>query len=163
MAEGTRKFGKRAAVTVAGLSLLLAAGVAYAAWTASGSGLGYAKAGSAQDLTTVDASASVVNTLVPGGTGDFAITVSNPNAYPVSVSAVTLNGSVTGTGGTGTCTTTGVTISQSAIDATVPFTVPAGGTYTDVVANGASMTNASDDGCQGATFQVPVTLTGTSQ
>jgi hypothetical protein len=163
MAGGTRKFGKRMTLMATALSLLLAAGVAYAAWTASGSGLGYAKAGSAQALTTVDASASVVNTLVPGGTGDFAVTVSNPNAYPVSVSAVTLNGSVTGSGGTGTCTTTGVTISQAAINATVPFTVPAHSTHTDVVANGASMSNASDDGCQGATFTVPVTLTGTSQ
>jgi hypothetical protein len=149
-------------VTSVIFGVLMASAVAFAAWTATGSGSGYAKAGTAQALTTLDASASVTNTLVPGGSGDFAITVSNPNAYPVSVTAVTLNGAAVGSGGIGACTTTGVTISQSAIDATLPFTVPAGSTHTDVVASGASMGNTSSNGCQGATFTVPVTLSGAS-
>jgi hypothetical protein len=163
MSERTGGLRRRITVASVALGVLLAAAVAYAAWTATGSGSGYAKAGTAQALTTVDASASVTNTLVPGGSGDFAITVSNPNAYPVSVTAVTLNGAPVGSGGIGTCTTTGVTISQAAIDATLPFTVPAGGTHTDVVASGASMDNTSSNGCQGATFTVPVTLSGASQ
>jgi hypothetical protein len=162
MAARKRKFGKRVAGLSVAIAISLAAGIAYAAWTTNGSGSGYAKAGTANSLTTVDASGSVTTTLVPGGSGDFAVTVSNPNAYPVAVSAVTLNGSVSGSGGIGTCSTTGVTISQSAINATLPFTVPAGGTHTDVVSAGASMNNTSDNGCQGATFTVPVTLTGAS-
>lgn len=157
-----RRLGKKLSVASILTVCLLAAGIAYAAWTASGSGSGYAKAGTAQALTTLDASGSVTTTLVPGGSGQFAIKVSNPNAYAVSVTGVTVGGPVVASGGIGTCTTTGVTISQSAVTAPLPFAVPANGTYTDVVANGASMDNTSDNGCQGATFTVPVTLTGAS-
>ena len=161
MADGRKKLASRSIVASAALVALLGAGIAYAAWTTNGAGSGYAKAGTAQSLTTLDASGSVTNTLVPGGSGDFAITIKNTNPYAVSVSAVT-TGTPAGSGGTGTCTTTGVTINTATVNATLPWSVPANGTLTKVVANGASMDNTSDTGCQGATFTVPVTLTGTS-
>ena len=66
--------------TVAALS---AVGLVYAAWTTNGSGSGYAKAGTAQALTTVDVSASTSATLYPGGpAGDVSIRISNPNSFP---------------------------------------------------------------------------------
>lgn len=58
-----KKLSKRAAVTSVLLGTLLVAGVAFAAWTATGSG--YAKATTAQALTTVDVSASTAATLYP--------------------------------------------------------------------------------------------------
>ena len=157
-----RQIGARATAATVLTGVVLAAGVAFAAWTATGTGTGYAKAGTAQALTTLDGSGSVTNTLVPSGTGDFVIKISNPNAYPVSLTAATLTGSVTATGGIGTCTTTGVTVSQSAIDATLPHTIAANGTWTDVVSVGASMDNTSQNGCQGATLTQSVTLSGAS-
>jgi len=157
-----RRNGAKATAATVLTGVLLAAGVAFAAWTATGTGQGYAKAGTAQALTTLDGSGSITNTLVPGGTGDFVIKISNPNAYPVSLAGATLTGSVAATGGIGTCTTTGVTVSQSAIDGTLPHTIAANGTWTDVVSAGASMDNTSQNGCQGATFTQSVTLSGAS-
>jgi hypothetical protein len=74
-----RRNGARATAATILVGVVLAAGVAFAAWTATGTGPGYAKAGSAQALTTLDGSGSVTNTLVPSGTGDFVIKISNPN------------------------------------------------------------------------------------
>ena len=73
-------FTKRRTLGV-GLTLvaLAAAGLVYAAWTTNGSGSGYAKAQSAQQLTTVDVSASTAATLYPGASGDVQIRISNPN------------------------------------------------------------------------------------
>ena len=44
--------------------IILVSSVAYAAWTASGGGQGYAKAGTAQALTTVDVSAICMSLMV---------------------------------------------------------------------------------------------------
>ena len=70
-------------------------GLVYAAWTSSGTGSGYAKAGTAQALTTVDVSASTTATLYPGSSGNVLIKISNPNPYPVRVTSVTGNGPIT--------------------------------------------------------------------
>ena len=75
--------------------IILVSSVAYAAWTASGGGQGYAKAGTAQALTTVDVSASTTATLYPSGTGDVLLKINNPNPYPVTVATVTGSGAVT--------------------------------------------------------------------
>jgi hypothetical protein len=40
--------------------------------------------------------------------------------------------------------------------------VPASGATTATLNGAASMSNASSDGCQGATFTIPVNLTGAS-
>ena len=40
--------------------------------------------------------------------------------------------------------------------------IPASGQTDTTLNNAASMSNASNDGCQGATFTIPVTLTGAS-
>jgi len=59
----------------AGITLLVlcVTGLVYAAWTATGGGSGYAKATSAQALTTVDVSASTTATLYPGADGNVLI------------------------------------------------------------------------------------------
>src|ERR671935_1828296 len=90
-----QRYVLRTSVATVATGALLAAGIAFAAWTATGSGNGYAKAQSVSPLTTVDASASTTAQLYPGGTGDVVITVSNPNSFPVTITAVTGNGTIT--------------------------------------------------------------------
>ena len=154
-----------AAVT---LLVLGAVGLVYAAWTTNGSGNGFAKAGTAQNLTTVDPTAVTTGLLYPSGSGDVALTIHNPNPYPVQVTAVTNgSGSIAGSGGTGTCTTTGVTFTnQTGLTINVPNsttdTGDGNGNKKVVLPNAASMSNASDNGCQGATFTIPVSLAGAS-
>jgi hypothetical protein len=75
------------------------------------------------------------------------------------VNAVTGNGTITPDSGHSGCTTTGVTFTdQTGLTLDV-----AASTATQFTLNGAaSMSNASLNACQGATFTIPVTLTGTS-
>ena len=133
-------------------------GLVYAAWTTNGSGAGYAKATSAQALTTVDVSASTVADLYPGADGDVLVRINNPNPFPVRVTAINGNGAVTPDAGHAGCTTTGVTYT----DQSGNFDVGASSAQTFTLTDAAHMSNASVNGCQGATFTIPVALTGAS-
>lgn len=144
------------AVTVLALG---AVGLVYAAWTTSGSGSGYAKAGSSQALTTVDVSASTTASLYPSSNGDVELKISNPNGYPVRVTAVTGNGTVTADAGHTGCVTSGVTFTDQTGQT---IDVAANGTTQVTLTGAAHMSSSSDNGCQGATFTIPVTLTGSS-
>jgi hypothetical protein len=139
---------------------LAAVGLVYAAWTTNGTGSGYTKAGSAQALSTVDVSASTAATLYPGGpAGDVTIRISNPNSYPVTVTGVSGSGAITADAGHASCTTTGVSFTDRT---GLSIAVPAGGQTTATLSGSASMSNASVNGCQGATFTIPVNLSGAS-
>jgi hypothetical protein len=159
MRNGTRKLTAR--ITAGGIVVgaMLAAGVAFAAWTATGSGSGYAKATTAQALTTVDVSASTPATLYPGATGNVKLSISNPNPYPVTVSSVSGNGAITSEKGAACNASTGVTYSNQT---GLSLAVPAAGSATFTLAGAVSMSNASDDSCQGAVFTIPVSLSGAS-
>ena len=154
-----RKRVSRKLAVVTTMVALVAVGLVYAAWTTNGTGSGYAKAGTAQALTTVDVSASTTATLYPGGSGDVSIRISNPNNYPVTVTGVTGSGSITPDAGHASCTTTGVTFTDQT---GLTIAVPASGATTATLSGAASMSNASVNGCQGATFTIPVTLSGAS-
>jgi hypothetical protein len=151
----------RKRIIISGVTILAlaTAGLVYAAWTTSGSGSGYAKATSAQALTTDDVSATTTAQLYPGGTGDVKLKINNPNPYPVRVTDVARTGAITATGGTGTCTTTGVTFTDQTGQT---IDIAANGSTSVTLNNAAAMSNASDNGCQGATFTIPVSLTGAS-
>ncbi len=151
---------RRVLVVTTVVGATLGGGIAVAAWTSSGSGAANAKAGTASAPTTtaLTAAAFTSNLLYPGGpAGDAKITVNNPNPYPVKVSSIVANGTPTGSGGTGTCTTTGV--SWTAQTPTTGNSVPANGSTTLALAGAVQMTTASEDGCQGALFAIPVTVT----
>jgi len=154
---------KRVSRTLAVATTLIAFGVVglvYAAWTTNGSGSGYAKAGTAQALTTIDVSASASATLYPGGpAGDVLIRVSNPNSYPVTVTGVAGNGSITPDAGHAGCTTTGVSFTDQT---GLSISVPASGQTQTTLSGAATMSNASLNACQGATFTIPVTISGAS-
>ena len=155
-----RKRVSRKLAVVTTMVCLTAVALVYAAWTTNGSGSGYAKAGTAQALSTVDVSASTSATLYPGGpAGDVSIRISNPNSYPVTVTSVAGNGSITPDAGHAGCTTTGVTFTDQT---GLSIAVPANGQTTTTLSGAASMSNASVNACQGATFTIPVTLSGAS-
>ena len=133
--------------------------VAVAAWVTNGTGSGYAKAGSSQALTTVDVSASTTATLYPGVTGNVTLRIDNPNPYDVVVTDVTGNGAITSDAGAACDASTGVTYTDQT---GLSLSVPAGTAATFTLNNSASMSNASDNSCQGAVFTIPVSLTGSS-
>jgi hypothetical protein len=139
-------------------------GFAFAQWTSTGTGSGYAQAGHATNLSTQNVSADVTtlsNQLYPTKDGDVLIQVHNPNPYPVTVTQVSQGaGSVTGTGGLGTCTTTGVSI-PTAVTTSISVAASSDSTETTLT-NAAHMDNTSDNGCQDATFTIPVSLSGHS-
>jgi hypothetical protein len=141
------------------LGVALAASVAFAAWTATGTGSGYTQATTASALTTVDVSASTSAQLYPGGTSDVKIEISSPNPYPVLVTSVVGSGAITSDKGAACNASTGVSFTDQT---SLSIAVPAGGTTAHTFTNAASMTNASDNACQGAIFTIPVTLSGAS-
>ncbi|MDX6663486.1 MAG: hypothetical protein QOG09_1588 [Solirubrobacterales bacterium] len=157
----------KAVAALAAVVAVIGASLVYAAWLATGTGSGYAKAGSAQALSTVDVSASTAATLYPGGSGDVLIKVSNPNSYPIRVTGIALNGSnssIAADSGHSGCTTTGVSFSdQTGLSVDVPAkSGGVNGTVQTTLSGAAAMSNASLDACQGATFTIPVSLSGSS-
>jgi hypothetical protein len=136
-------------------------GLVYAAWTTNGSGNGFARAGSAQDLSTLEASVVTTGDLYPNGDGTVTLKIHNPNPYPVTITDVTAGpGAVTASGGFGTCEVTGVSFNDRH---GLSIFVPANDN-SDVIEleNAAHMSNESENGCQGAVFTIPVVLSGAS-
>lgn len=155
------RFSRRVLVMAATMSAAFALSVAFAVWTATGTGAGQAKADNAKAITAVAAAIST-DLLYPGKTdGDVGITISNPNPYPVTINRMERSGSITATPVAGrTCSTTGVTFTdQTALS----LQLDGGETKTFTLDGVAAMDNTSDNGCQDATFTVPVTLTGVSR
>jgi hypothetical protein len=135
----------------------LSGGAAFAYFTASGSGSGTAAAGTASPVTVLDATGTVTNKLHPGSTGDLLVTLNNPNSYSVAITGVSGNGVATGSGGVGACSTTGVTVTPGLSGLNI--SVAPGNSVSVVISGAATMGTTSDSGCQGATFDVPVSLT----
>jgi hypothetical protein len=157
--ERKHKTAKRGAVLLTLLGVAMASTIALAAWTAGGTGDGFAKATTAQVLTTVDASASTTAQLYPGGTGDMKLRINNPNPYAVTVTTVTGSGTITSDKGAACNAATGVSFTNQTGQT---LAVPAGSAVTFTLAGSVAMSNASDNSCQGGIFTIPVTLTGTS-
>lgn len=143
-------------------AVLGAVGIAIGAWNATGSGTGYAKAGTSSSLTLGDASASTVADLYPGVTnGNVKITVTNPNPFPVSITTVsqTASTSITSDKGAACNASTGVTFStQSGLS----LALGAGATSTFTLSGAVAMSNASANACQGAVFSIPVDVAAVS-
>ncbi len=149
----------KTALALAALTVTVAGGMTLGAWTVSGSGDAYAKASTATALTIGDASASTTAQLYPGGSGDVKVKVTNPNAFDVTVTGVTRTGSIASDKGAACNASTGVTFTnQTGLTATVA----AGATQTLTLSGAASMSNASDNTCQGAIFTIPVSVAATS-
>ena len=165
MKRTTKRVGALGAATIA----VMGTGIAFAAWTATGTGSGVAKgytmtvtvsAGSVSGLTTA------TQQLWPGNTGASAVvalTNNNPFAVQVTGIAQTASSHITASGGKSTCPDDSITY-------TAPTATQLGNLLNGAVLNASesqsyelvgnvSMPATADDGCQGATFSIPVTVT----
>ncbi len=151
-----------------GAALVVTTGTASAYWSSSGTGHGTVQSGAAGGVIVDPGMPSTA--LVPGGTADVTVVLSNPNSYPELVTSVT-----TPTGGipgfsdpqliqpVATCDA-----GRSGVAAvrTTPrpasFVIAAHGSYTVTVTNAVTMNNYSDNSCQGVFFAVPVTVQASS-
>jgi hypothetical protein len=154
------------ALAATGTAVIISASV-LAAWLSSGSGSAYSKAGSSQAISTLDASASTSATLYPGVSGDATVKISNPNPFAVRVTAVSLNGNnsdITADSGHASCSPTGVSFTnQTGLSIDVPAeSGGTNGTTTATLSGAVSMSSSSADACQGATFTIPVNMSGAS-
>ena len=150
---------RKLVILTAAVAAAVATAIGIAAWSISGSGNGYAKAGSASALTLADATAFTSATLYPGATGDLKLRVTNPNSFPVRITAVSGNGTITSDKGAACDASTGVTFANQS---GLALDLGATSTATVTVPNAVSMSNASDNSCQGAVFTVPVSVTAAS-
>jgi hypothetical protein len=152
---------RRSVVIVAVMAAMTVAGLSFAAWLSGGSGSAYSGATTAQDLTTVDVSATTSATLYPGATGDAKIRISNPNDYPVRITTVSKDAGaiVADAGHSAGCQITGVAFADQS---GLTIDVPANGEQEATLSAAVTMSNASENGCQGATFEIPVTFSGAS-
>ena len=153
---------KKRTIVVSLLALLaavVAVGVGIGAWSISGAGNGSAKATTASAITLADASAFTSADLYPGATGNLKLRATNPNPFPVRITAVSGNGTITSDKGAACDASTGVTLTNQS---GLTLDLAAGATATLTVPSAVSMTNASDNSCQGAVFTVPVTVTAVS-
>lgn len=137
-------------------SIGIGAGVAYGYFSSHGSGSASAAVGNLQPVTVAAVTGTAATPLIPGGTADVVLNVTNPNPVAVTLISVGANGAVTPDGQHANCTTTGVTFtSQSGLS----VTIPASTTAPVDLPRAASMSVLSSNGCQGATFSVPVSIT----
>ena len=145
---------KLAAGLIATLCVVMA-GVAFATWTANGTGSANARARSAQTIT-VNATTGTAD-LYPGFTqGDLHFTLTNTNPYPVQFTSMT-PGAITSSAPVA-CPASNLTVGSAS---SLALDVAAGATSAPLsVADVVTLASAAPDGCQGVTFTVAVTVTG---
>jgi len=146
---------RKAAFAVAVIAAIAGMGVAFAAWTATGTGSGQVNAVTAQSVT-VNASTGTAD-LYPGATdGDVYFTLTNSNPYAVTFTSMTA-GTVTSSDPTN-CPSSNVTVGNAS---GLTLNVSANSTSGQLsIADVASMSASAPNGCQGITFSVSITLSG---
>ncbi|MCB1001514.1 MAG: hypothetical protein KDB40_19645 [Acidimicrobiales bacterium] len=151
--ERTRRRRKIAAVALT-TTVVAGGGAAWALWSANGSGSGQATALTAQTITVTAAAGPA--SLYPGATtGDLTFTLTNPNPYPVTMSAMTPGAITTSNPG---CAASNITVSPAT---GLSLNVAAGATSaTQTIDDVVSMDTGAPDACQGVTFTIALTLTG---
>lgn len=154
-ARGGRRVVAAGATVLATLGLT---GVAYAFWSASGSGSGQVGSATAAALTVAPVAVPLAD-LFPGKTDDLSFRVSNSNGYRVRLT--TLTGiSVTSSDPTA-CAASNITLSAGpGYSLPTPVDVAAGATATGTLAGLVTMATTALDGCQGKTFTVNLAFSG---
>lgn len=179
----TSRWSSRSKVVSATVGVVMAGATAYAAssWFVGLNG-GSTAEGQSASITNLTISAvatpGATNLLYPGATGDVVLKISNPNAFPVTLTAVQLpadtayasgySDSALAAANTGcTATNSGVSwnhatpTSGSSHNLTSPLTLAANGTLTVTMTNAASMSTSAPAACASTFFSMP-SLTGVS-
>jgi hypothetical protein len=162
------KLGKRSSVVALFLAVIVGGGVAAAAWLVSGTGPAASQAATAVSLTVT--AGTPTPSLYPKpasgygspSVGAVVAVVDNPNPFPVRLTSATF-GAVTATPLAGrTCAPANV-VAPAPVTLAAPVTLPANSVDTVVTVPGAlEMISTADNGCQGASFGVQITLSGAS-
>lgn len=165
---------------LAGMAMVGGAAYGVTSWivglNAGSSGEGQSATASNLTITAV-ATPAATNQLFPGGSGDVVATITNPNSFPVTLTAVDLpantvyaNGYTTSalsTTQTGCLSSTPSDVtwnyatgtSGTVHTLTTALTVAASGTLTVTFTNDATMTSGAPAACEGTYFSLP-SLTG---
>jgi hypothetical protein len=175
--RGIRNWSRRGKIASGIIGAIMAGSIAFAVtnWTVGlGSGSsGQAQSGSITNITiTAIAAPSATNLLYPGGTGDVVAKITNPNAFPVTITAVNLptnlifaggfsdsalatpqTGCTTATSAVGWSFATGTTASTHTL--TTPITVGASSNFTVTFVNDASMALTTPLACVSTFFSMP--------
>jgi hypothetical protein len=155
----SRAFGASASLAVA----LVAGALAAYAWSATGSGSGTAKDRTAVPITVVADSGAA--DLYPGGSaGAIHFKLTNGNPYRVKLTAVAYGTPTVASAPNATsaqpCPDAAVKVDPAA-PLTLSITLAPGDTGIAASVPGVlDLDPTAGDGCQGATFSVPITLTG---
>lgn len=147
---------RRVTVLATTISVLLIAGVVFAAWTSTATGDGSASSFDHVD-TLIDSivTETAGTNLYPGATTDITVTVTNDQDYPVTVASIDAGESnVEGDCAAGSVTTAAQTLGASADE----LAAGASKDYTLV----ATMGGDAAEACAGVTFTIPVSATLTS-
>lgn len=142
-------------VAAATLGMGACAGTAYAVFTATATGTANATVGALTAVKVVPAMGSPATSLFPGHFAPLRLTLTNPNPRAVTVIGIAQDGTVVVAGGTG-CSAADAGVSVPT-ESSLSFTLTPG-THSFTLATGASMATTSASGCQGASFQVPLTV-----
>jgi hypothetical protein len=147
----------------AALAVLLSAGIAFGLWTAQGTGSGRARA-----TTAVTATVTPVNCaatpgcidLYPGfADGDVYFTITNPNPYDITFTGMSAGAITVDAGHSAACPASSITVDSPVTG--LSLVAPASSTTGQLsIADVVTMILAAPDGCQGASFDIVLTLTG---
>jgi hypothetical protein len=145
-------------------AILVTTGIAFAVWSANGSGSGGAAATVAQGLTiTAVTPTGAAATLYPGSPPSAVyFTVSNPNPYTVVITSISWGTPVSFN--TTSCPSSNITVDTNAPKTGLNIVVPpnpqsAGFSVPGVL----DLSHSAPDGCQGVGFGVSMTVSGAQQ
>ena len=146
MAREAKSFARGVILQLAVAMLLIAAIASAGEWKTSGGGSAAAKADRAKTLVATPGTPATL--LIPGGTADVALTISNPNGWDTTVRSITGNGTVTSD--TAGCPGSVTTFADQAGSWLVPKKSGSTDGRLDIMLTGAA-TMAADapDECQG--------------
>ncbi len=153
---------KRSAIVGGTIAVLMAGGIAFAAWSTDGAGNTTATANTEGAGNLAISQTAAVIGLYPGtsGTQQMTVRVTNDNPYQVSLTNLT-PGSIVADSAHATAGCTAATHGVTAVlTGSLPDTIAAGA-FADNTFD-ISMAVTSSDACKGATFTVPFTAAGAS-
>jgi hypothetical protein len=150
------------AVIAGFLAALLGSGAAYGYWSTAGVGTGAAGSGTAVSLTL--SPGTPTSLLYPGTSADVALTINNPNTFPVRVERVYLDPAQGNNGFSAdvshtACPLTSLSFTTQTNGGT-GWTVAAGSALSLHLNGSLAMAFSAANTCQGATFQVYLGTSG---
>jgi hypothetical protein len=146
------------------LAVLVSAGVAFALWSAQGTGSGRAQATTAVSATVTPVNCAATPAcidLYPGYTeGDVYFTITNPNPYDITFTGMTAGAVTVDAAHAAGCPATSITVESPVTG--LSLVAPADSTTGELsIDDVVTMIAAAPNGCQGASFDIALTLTGT--